>query len=512
VGKVGKWTLAVALCGAACAKSHVADQGNPVIVPTDAGPVADAGPVDAGPPDAGPPDAGPPDAGPPAKFGGPGPWPIKNVEYGYADGIQEMPVIGVTTDEKQNLWVATNYALYLMRPSDAKFRRYDTSNSDLHLPGNPAAACDDAHGTHRPCPNGDAANPGISEIVGGGPDEASKMDGEVFVGYYGYHDWNRTDDGTWTDPWMHSGKLDRVRLKPDGSLEVIRFDMVSNNSPEFWHNKTVWKMYYDHFIHPHELYVGTDHGVDKISPDKWKPAVGWFLSKENQQSWMSDHLHPQACKGSPCVGDYNQLLGDFRGLAVDARGDLWVGGRWAAGRIRYVADNTVWWSTPRSDDHQAAINPSYGDPYYGSCSGSRPIFCPPLEGDPVNISAITITDNGTIWWASGTVFNDPRDVPYGIASMQGWHFTYYNPVRDLGLANSHIRDMIALPDGRLVVAALGGGGLVFWDPATGKRSTIRAGQGIPNDQVWRLQLDTMVDPPALQVATAGGVAVLRVLP
>src|SRR5947207_2074018 len=242
VGKVGKWTLAVALLGAACAKSHGTDPGNPVIIPPDAGPVADAGPVDAGPPDAGPPDGGPPDAGAPTKFTGPGPWPIKNVEYGYADGIQEMPVIGVTTDEKQNLWVATHSVLYLMRPSDTKFRRYDTSNSDLHLPGNPAAACDDSYGTHKPCPNGAAANPGISEIVGGGPDEASKMEGEVFVGYYGHHDWNRPDDGTWTDPWMHSGKLDRVRLKPDGSLEVIRFDMVSNNSPQFWHNKTVWKM------------------------------------------------------------------------------------------------------------------------------------------------------------------------------------------------------------------------------------------------------------------------------
>jgi hypothetical protein len=30
--------------------------------------------------------------------------------------------------------------------------------------------------------------------------------------------------------------------------------------------------------------------------------------------------------------------------------------------------------------------------------------------------------------------------------------------------------------------------------------------------VLRIQLDTMVDPPALHVATRGGAAVLRVLP
>ena len=188
------------------------------------------------------------------------------MSYGGADGIEEAPVVGVSTDEPvvtagggvtQNLWVATNSALYLLRPGDRKFTRFD-GNDGLHLPGFPAAACDDSAGTLRPCPEGAAGQPGISEIVGGGHDE-------VFVGYYGFHDWSRQDDGTWTDPWRHSGKLDRVRLKTDKSgalsLEVIRFDMVSNNSVEFWHNKTVWKMVYDHRIHPHELFVGTDHGV-----------------------------------------------------------------------------------------------------------------------------------------------------------------------------------------------------------------------------------------------------------
>jgi hypothetical protein len=514
VGKVGKWTLAVALLGAACAKSHVADQGNPVVVPPDAGPVADAGPVDAGPPDAGPPDAGPPDAGPPAKFGGPGPWPIKNVEYGYADGIQEVPVVGVTTDEKQNLWVATNSALYLMRPSDTKFRRYDTSNSDLHLPGNPAAACDDAHGTHKPCPNGDAASPGISEIVGGGPDEASKMEGEVFVGYYGYHDWNRPDDGEWTDPWMHSGKLDRVRLKPDGSLEVIRFDMVSNNSPQYWHNKTVWKLVYDHFKHPHELYVGTDHGVDKISPDKWKePDKGtWFLLPQNQQSWMSDHLHPRACYHHVCKDeDPDQRLGDWRGLAIDLTGDLWVAGRWAAGQIKYLADNTNWYNNPRNATGQSAFGPTFGDPYNGGCTDGRPIFCVPQEGDFVNLSAVTVTPDGRIWWASGVIYNEPADVNYGIAVYDHHQFTYFDPVRDAGMAETNVRDMLALPDGRLVLAGPNTG-LTIWDPATRKHSSIRAGQGIPDDGIMRLQLDTMVNPPALHVATRGGAAVLRVLP
>src|SRR5262249_50201279 len=70
VGKVGKWTLVVALCGAACTQGHTADPGDgssvgtqPDAGPADAGPV-DAGPVDAGPVDAGPTDAGPADAGP----------------------------------------------------------------------------------------------------------------------------------------------------------------------------------------------------------------------------------------------------------------------------------------------------------------------------------------------------------------------------------------------------------------------------------------------------------------
>jgi len=56
-------------------------------------------------------------------FGGPGPWPIENHSYGAADGILESPVVGFTTDETQNRWVATHDALYILRPGQTTFHR-----------------------------------------------------------------------------------------------------------------------------------------------------------------------------------------------------------------------------------------------------------------------------------------------------------------------------------------------------------------------------------------------------
>ena len=417
----------------------------------------------------------------------------------------------------QNLWVATNSALYLLRPGDRSFHRYD-AHDGLHLPGNNAASCDDSAGLLVPCPYGSADVPGISEIVGGGPNE-------VFVGYYGHHDWSSPYDGTESDPYRHSGKLERVRLKPDGTLEVVRFDMVSNNTVEFWHNRTVERMLYDHFKHPHELYVGTDHGVDKISPDLWHAPVGWFLAPSNQQQWMSDHLHPRACYHAPCLDDSNQRLGDWRALALDSVGDLWVGGRWAAGSIYYLADNTNWYNNPRSSTPgDNAFKFAFGDPYTSYCEPGygRPVFCTPLEGDFVNLSAVAVTKDpltgqDKVWYSSGIIYNDVGDVNYGVASFvarpavnqQMW--TYYNPVSDLGMSEMNVRDMLALPDGRLVLAGPTTG-LTVWDPVKNTHHQIRGGQGIPSDNVLRLELDTMVKPWALHVATDAGAAVLRVLP
>src|ERR1700738_3686947 len=72
---------------------------------------------------------------------GPGPWPITNTTYGAANGILESPIVGTTTDESQNLWVATHQALYLLKSGESRFRRFSASEG-LHLQSNPVSYCD----------------------------------------------------------------------------------------------------------------------------------------------------------------------------------------------------------------------------------------------------------------------------------------------------------------------------------------------------------------------------------
>src|SRR5262249_52146303 len=151
-------------------------------------------------------------------------------------------------------------------------------------------------------------------------------------------------------------------------------------------------------------------------------------------------------------------------------GDLWTAGRWAAGKIRWVAANDQWFETPRPDGSGNAFSQAFGDPYDGACSGNPPVFCPPQEGDPVALSAVAVAADGRVWFASGP--NYSGDTAYGVASWAGHGFTYYDPVRDLGLPDANVRDLLALPDGRLVLASASGG-LVFWNPATGEHTSLR---------------------------------------
>ncbi len=470
-----------------------------------------------------PPD--PPDQGDPPvvdrriQFGTQGPWAADNAVYGAAAGILEGRVVGVTTDEAQNRWVATEAALYLLRPGETRFRRYDGADG-LHLPGFPARYCGDrpmqpGDSCGQTIEYGDAAPPGITHVVGGGPDE-------VFVGYHGVDempagltcppkDPTKTEGfGDYCDPNRHSGKMDRVRVGADGALQVDRFDFVAGqHGAEYWHNRTVHTAVYDHFAHAGTLYVGTNHGVNIVFPDRFRyPLPGEWFDLANVE-WLGDHLHARVCQfdpPAPCPAgsEAGQRMGGWYGLAVDGKGDVWHAGRWTAGLITWNADPMTWVNRPGA----AAFAPAFGDPYPTSPNDegfqNEPVFKVNAEGDSVYLTGVAVCPDGRVWFSSRGPQNGTT---HTLAVWRGRSFQTFDPA-SLGLGETALRDVDCLPDGRVVLAGFSKG-VVLYDPAAG--TTVRV-PGLPSQTILDVEVDRMVAPPSLHVATAAGAAVLRVLP
>jgi hypothetical protein len=408
----------------------------------------------------------------PIGYLGAGPWPLTTRAFKTPGmGILEAVIVGASTDEAQNLWVATNTALYLLQPGWTTFRRY-TAADGLSLDN--------------------AASPGINAVIGGAANE-------VFVGYQGVV----TTNPTITDPQRHHGKFDLVRLHSDLTIEVHFMDVHSTVSLHWWENRNVRRFAYDHFAHPHTLYIGFSHGVDLMFPDRWVPQPSNVSEMTWAQGIYADHVHPRACYHAACdpnsVG--NLRLGEWRGMAIDAAGDLWMGGRYAAARIHWSSDLLFWVKSYRPFNF---FDPPFGDPY----PPNAPIFDPPLEGDPVSISATAVAADGRIWWASDGKFDTTRPA-YGLAVLQmpSRAITILDPVA-LGFPTASIKDMVALPDGRLVVAP-SRNGLCVWTPSTNAKTCYTTAQGMPSNTVNALWVDTMVSPPAVYAATMSGIWIGR---
>jgi hypothetical protein len=410
----------------------------------------------------------------------------------------------MTTDEAQNRWLATPGALYLVQPGIPGMRRFDARDG-LHLPGNAVRYCNGRQMLDdRPCSGFEGFGQGerIRSLAGGGP-------GEVFVGYVGIHgEWiDCAGDGSGQDhcdPDKHSGKIDRVRLRADGTLEVDRLDLVAiDHGGMYWHDRTVLRLLYDHLVHPGTLYAGTEHGVVMLLPDRFRlPEPGeWW--NEAYREWMGDHLHARVCFERPCdATSAGQRMGDWLGLALDADGDLWHAGRWTAGLIGWDPDPVRWFARGG-----AAFEIAFGDPYHGPGSGSPPVFEVAKEGHSVFLSAVSVCPDGRVWFGS----LGPEDgVEATIASYGPEGFRYFT-AGEVGLPERPVRDLVCLPDGRLAIAS-SSSGLVLWDPSTGSTTPIRAGAHLPGDAILSLELDTMPSPPTLHVSTSAGAAALRVLP
>ncbi|HXN81112.1 MAG TPA: hypothetical protein VN883_01470 [Myxococcales bacterium] len=439
------------------------------------------GGADGGTPDGGP-DAGTPDGGPAALTPGglgAGPWPQTPLTvYGSAQGLHEAP-ISVSVDESQNLWVVSHEALYLLRPGETRFHRF-TASDGLHLgPGY-------------------TEYPDITLVEGGGP-------GECFVGYYAHDTHEPRDPGAHTanDPIAHMGKMDQVLLRADLTLEVRRYDLHNSNDPHYYETRTITSMVYDHFQHRGELYVGSNHGVTRIVPAKWrlpKTTAERSFPISVEREWYADHVHPWVCMGGPCPGRPS-TFGDWYGLAMGDDGRLWMAGLTSAGAIGWTPGLQDWRNS------WAPYNPfvpAFGDPY----PGNPPVFLPPREGDYVNLRAVAPAPDGTVWFASGEVLADSwRGPTYGLAAWDGRQFTYVNP-EAIGASEYNVLELLALPDGRLVLG-FPSSGLLVWKPGDARGTRVTAGEGLPGQAIGRMFLDRMVSPWALYVPTDGGLAVFR---
>jgi len=447
----------------------------------DSGPV-NSDPPDAGPsPGAGPPDAGPIDAGPDAhRIGGLGFGPLPSgplVIYSSAQGLLEAP-ISASVDESENLWVVSHSALYLLQPGAKVFRRYTVQDGLHYGPGY-------------------TESPDITLVEGGAK-------GECFVGYYFHTTSTKFKDAhMWTDPWAHMGKMDQVLLQPDGKLKVNRYDLRNSNSGLYYETRTITSMLYDHFQHPGNLYVGSNHGVTRIIPAKYYPPPHLDTDPFNtwdERQWYADHVHPVACVGRPCTGNPEQdfiTFGDWFGLALGPDGRLWMGGLASAGAIGFREKLDDWVQSWQP------VNP------FVPAFQMPPVFTPPRFGDPVNIRGVGVTPDGIVWFASGEV-EDWRGPTFGIAAFDGKHFTYFDPTT-LGAVEYNILELQALPDGRLVFG-FPSSGLLVWEPGDTKGHRITQRDGLPGERIGRMSQDRMHDPPLLLVPTDGGLAIFRGVP
>jgi hypothetical protein len=268
-------------------------------------------------------------------------------------------------------------------------------------------------------------------------------------------------------------------------------------------------MVYDHFQHPGNLYVGSNHGITRIIPAKYFPPQHlnddpWNLADEHV--WYADHVHPWVCIGGPCDGVRIPTFGDWFGLTLADDGRLWMGGLTCAGAIGFreqlnaFTDGDPGMPWVYSWEPYNPFIPAMTDP---------PVFTPPSDGDPVNIRAVAVTPDGTAWFASGEV-ESWRGPLYGLAAWDGRHYAHFDPTA-LGSLDYNILEMAALPDGRLVLG-FPNSGLLVWKPGDAQGHRLTTSDGLPGESIRRISLDRMHSPPILFVPTDGGLAAFRQVP
>ena len=258
-----------------------------------ADPVSPLDPVEPLPPE------GPPDAGTPIPGPGDGGTPLPPTLslptlpgwqfYGPAQGGPRQ-VLGVSADRGGNIWVAGGEdGLYLLAPGASTFRRFTIANGL----------------TPYRDPAGNRQQPVIS-VVGG---EA----GTVYAGYRGINGGRQELD----PPYMvKSGDVDKVTFAGAGgaAIAVEHYDIYSPKGEVPGYNedrekvRDVYRMLYD--PRTGDVWFGGNHGVSLY---------------DGVRRRVVEHVHPML-NGYTASGHYTGLSDLYKGLALDARGNLWLGG------------------------------------------------------------------------------------------------------------------------------------------------------------------------------------------
>ena len=173
--------------------------------------------------------------------------------------------------------------------------------------------------------------------VAGGPGSS------VLVGYKGVNDEGSDED----DPvWMlKSG--DAARVVYDGAgLTVTHFDISSppglykdypNGREKVRH---IYRIVYDDKTG--NVWFGGDHGVA-------------MYEARSKMIWEHQHVtingYKQSAADDPAGASYTATMsGDWRGVAIDPAGDVWMGGAHRVGKLRYASEGGQFWASFSPND------------------------------------------------------------------------------------------------------------------------------------------------------------------
>jgi ligand-binding sensor domain-containing protein len=345
-------------------------------------------------------------------------------------------ILAADLDEGGNLWaVGDNRIVYLRAPAATTFRSLTPADGLWPMQN------------------------GILAIAGG-------VAGEAFVGYIG------CDDGV--DPMdtacRQYGDMDRVRVGADGALTVHHFELHNSYDMRYDETKTIWRLVYVHDGPASGVvFAGSNHGVDRIDGDLYR-----------------DHIHAM-CADS--TGTF--MMGNWRGLALDADANLWIAGAFEFALWGWVADPMHWLDGDSPPNH------------FVDGIVVRAIY----PGQPCN-RALAENHYGAAVTADGRVWLAARG--HGLAVWDRMRSA--EPARVLasgaGLPSVDLTDVVTSADGKLWVAT-GGGGVYLLDPATEHTvGQLTTAEGLPSNAIHTLVHVTWAGD-ALVVATSGGIAVLR---